>query len=445
MVIAGMVGLAAVACGSAGAPESGDPTDVPLGSTAEPAVTEPVIAEPAMTEPVTSATATSTTAPVDTPTTATTAPTAPTTTAPTTPSSSVPTNGATTAAPTTAVPTSALSTECAERIELRAAAALLVWPAADPVDWDSVVDAVERHDVGGVLLMQPRGWDTDEVTVRLADLERLSRHGLVVATDEEGGDVQRLRVLGDLASQRDVSLGGDRTAARRIIAEHGRSVRSVGVDIVLGPVVDVAPDDGDVPLAASRFFVGDANDVAEWARTYVDGWNDAGLVATLKHFPGHGAASADTHDAEGVTAGLDELAGRDLVPFAALGDRVGAGDAAVMVGHLTVPGLTDGRPATLSSAAIDLLRSQVGYADALVVSDALGMGAVGLPESVAAVEALRAGIDVVVFTRTSQTGAVVDAIVDAVDDGTLDESTIRTSARRVLDVLSRDGHRCNPT
>ncbi len=375
-------------------------------------------------------------------TTTTTEPSAPTTTS--APATTVD-GGAAPPAPTTTTEPPPTPTTCVDELDVRSAVALLVWPAAEPRAWDEVVDAVEDHDVGGVILMGPREWSEAEIADRLTELEARSRHGLVVSTDEEGGDVQRLRVLGVLPSQRSISqdLGDDPAAIRTLVADHGRRVRGLGIDVVFGPVVDVEPIEGEVPLAPSRFFAGGPEEVVDLAEAYLDGWADADLVATLKHFPGHGAASGDTHDVDGVTPSIEALRDRDLVPYERLGDRVATGDVAVMVGHLTVPGLTDGLPATQSAAAIDVLRSLPGYADALLVTDALGMAAVRLPEPDAAVAALAAGIDVALFTQTSQTGPVIDAIVEAVADGALEEDAVRASASKVMTLLERDGHGCD--
>ncbi|MEM1334299.1 MAG: glycoside hydrolase family 3 N-terminal domain-containing protein, partial [Actinomycetota bacterium] len=133
----------------------------------------------------------------------------------------------------------------------------------------------------------------------------------------------------------------------------------------------------------------------------------------------------------------------DLIPYVELGERVAERDLLVMVGHLTVPGLTDGRPATQSPTAIELLRSIDGYGDALVVTDALGMAAVGLPEPEAAVAAIAAGVDVALFTRTDQTGPVIDAIVAAIESGEIAPDRLADAARRVMRLLERDGHTCD--
>ena len=171
---------------------------------------------------------------------------------------------------------------------------------------------------------------------------------------------------------------------------------------------------------------------------YVDGWKSAGLVPVLKHFPGHGAASGDTHLVAGVTPSLEQLENRDLIPYRELAGR----GAAVMMGHLTVPGLTGDEPASRNPAAVAYLRETLGFANGLLISDALEMSAVGLTVPDAAVEAVAAGIDVVLFTDTAQTAAVVDAIAQAVLDDVLTESRVTESAGRVAAMLESVGRGC---
>lgn len=344
---------------------------------------------------------------------------------------------------TTAAPVSEPPPSCVTELTVRERAALLVWPAVYADDWPSAVATVRDNDIGGVLLMSQDGLDAATVTARLAELEAASRHGLIVSTDEEGGDVQRLRDLVPLSSQRVIARDFTPDDAATRIAEHGATVRGVGVDMVLGPVVDVEPNVGEVPLEPSRFFAGPPETVSAYGAAYLSGWDRADLFATLKHYPGHGAASGDTHITAGITPSLNDLEAFDLKPYR---DLVGAAEstqAAVMIGHLTVPGLTDGVPATRSPAAISYLRNDLGYGNALLITDALGMAAVGIPEPDASVLALQAGIDVVLFTLSSQTDEVIDAIERAVAAGDLSEQHVTEAAAKVMSMLARDGHTCD--
>ena len=342
-----------------------------------------------------------------------------------------------TAPPSTAPPTTT-PRDCVLELPLRDRVALLVWPSVYSVAWTEAIQIVGDEGLGGVILMEPDGWSAADVGQRLSELDGASPFGLVIATDEEGGAVQRLAILGDLPSQQVVSQTMSPEQARQLITDHGLAIRAAGVDMVLGPVVDVAPIDGESKLDDSRFFAGSPEDVSAYGRAYTDGWLAAGLRPVLKHYPGHGSASADTHIGSGETPPLRDLEARDLVPYGALADQRNA----VMIGHLTVPGLTDGVPATRSPEAIRYLRDVLGYGDALLITDALGMGAVGLPEPEASVLALQAGIDVVIFTRTSQAAAVIDAIVAAVADGRIPEAHIDAAARKVMDLLVAQSRGC---
>lgn len=332
---------------------------------------------------------------------------------------------------------------CVEQLSVRDRAALLVWPAVYAEDWPGAIEIVRQHDVGGVLLMGQGELGPQDVAARLAELESASRHGLIIATDEEGGTVQRLRGLGTLSSQREVSDAFSAEQAADLIAAHGDTIRAAGIDMVLGPVIDVEPNVGEVPLDASRLFDGGPARVAEYGAAYLSGWERAGLFATVKHYPGHGAASGDTHITAGVTPSLADLRDFDLEPYIALADDVRRTDAAVMVGHLTVPGLTDGVPATRSPAAVSYLRDDLGYGDVLLMTDALGMAAVGVAEPEASVLAIAAGLDVVLFTMSSQTGAVIDALESAVETGRIDVAQLDAAARKVMRMLARDGHTCD--
>lgn len=379
---------------------------------------------------------------------------APETAAPASPSPTTePATSTSTSRPDSIVATSppiepaATATSCTGGMSLRELAALLTWPAVVTDDWEAARAVVGELGVGGVLLMAPGdGVSRDELADLLGELDGLSRHGVLVATDEEGGAVQRLRRYRPLPSQREIAATMTPDAAAALIAEHGAFVREIGIDVILGPVVDVAPAAGRPALATSRFFATSPDDVAAYATAYVEGWTASGLLPTLKHFPGHGGASADTHDALGVTAPVDELETRDLVPYRTLAAAIDRGDGhegvpiAVMVGHLDVPGLTDGAPASLSPAAVDHLRSDVGLGDALVISDALEMGAIDVPVPEAAVASIAAGVDAVLFADTSAAGSVVDAIVAAVESGELSEERVVRAADRVM--RSHPGRDC---
>ena len=346
-------------------------------------------------------------------------------------STSSPATVATTSPPTLVSTTAASPTaaaECVASIPLRARVAQLVWPAVYGDALRSSATSLAQLGVGGAVVM------TFPAGAKTADLLALKQAGavpLLLATDEEGGRVQRFKVLGALPAPHEVAATMTVEAARAMVADHAKTLAAAGIDIVFAPVVDVQPDGVEGPIG-ERSFGADPAVVTAYASAYVAGWQSAGIIPVLKHFPGHGAATGDTHDGFASTAPLDDLRRRDLLPYAEL---AGSG-AAVMVGHLDVPDLTEsGLPASISPAAIaGLLRGEYGYEDALVISDALGMDAItqrySLPE--AAELALIAGEDVVIFTNTDQAAAVIDGLVAAVDAGRLSEARVDDALSRVL-------------
>ncbi len=267
----------------------------------------------------------------------------------------------------------------------------------------------------------------------------------VVAVDEEGGDVTRLSygVGSPFAGHAVLGAVDDLDLTRRVAADIGRALRAVDIDLDLGPVADVNSDPLN-PVIGVRSFGADPALVARHTAAWVQGLQDTGVGACLKHFPGHGDTRTDSHvDLPVVHASLDVLRRRELVPFAA---GVRAGAVAVMTSHVVVRALDPAQPATFSPTALGLLRAApdaggLGF-DGLVVSDGLEMrgasGEIGLPA--AAVRALGAGVDLLCLGADIDDGdvqAVEDAIIAAVADGSLPESRLVEAARRVDEARRR--------
>lgn len=249
---------------------------------------------------------------------------------------------------------------------------------------------------------------------------------LVVAVDDEGGRVQPLAgVLDDLPSAAMLAQRSEDDLA--LLAEQrGAQLRSLGITAVFGPVIDVGSGGG----IGDRSFGDAAPPVAASAAAYARGLRSAGVLPVVKHFPGHGRASADTHDSPSQTPDLADLRAVDLLPYEALMAEAPLG---VMVGHLDVPGLTpDGVPASLSPDAIGLLRGAYEFDGLIVTDDLVAMDAVRarftVPE--AAERALLAGADLVLLSQPTDVGAVLDRLEEAVASG-------RVPARRLDGAVAR--------
>lgn len=260
----------------------------------------------------------------------------------------------------------------------------------------------------------------------------------LVAVDEEGGRVQRLPgLVGSLVSSRDQAASLSPRQVQDEAAALARRLKAVGVDMDLAPDADIDGGAADRPIG-DRSFSADPERAAAYAGAFARGLELGGVIPVVKHFPGHGHADGDTDEQPATTPPLDRMRGADLRPFAAL---VAAGVPAVMVGHLQVPGLTEaGRPASVSPAAIGLLRHQLGFTG-LVMTDSLSMGAIsrtGMSVPQAAVQALVAGADVVLFTSNGDAPPTVGAITAAVASGTLAPARLQEAVGRILAVKHVD-------
>jgi beta-N-acetylhexosaminidase len=315
---------------------------------------------------------------------------------------------------------------------LEPAAAACVFPGFDGLEVPDWLRRGLAGGLGGVVLFARNVRDPEQLAELTASL-RAERPGLLVAVDEEGGDVTRLEARNGSSFPGNLALGAvdDVELTRRIAAAIGGELAAVGVNMDLAPVADVVADPAN-PIVGVRSFGSDPKLVARHAAAFVEGLQGVGVAACAKHFPGHGETAADSHlELPTAAAGRETILERAWPPFAA---AVAAGVRAVMTAHIRFSAF-DERPATLSPALIGLLRSQLGFSG-VVMTDALEMqaisGTVGLEEG--AVLALTAGADALCLgaERTpEEVERVQAAIVEAVRGGRLAEERLREAAARV--------------
>jgi beta-N-acetylhexosaminidase len=265
---------------------------------------------------------------------------------------------------------------------------------------------------------------------------------LAVSVDEEGGRVQRLKnQLGDQLSPRElVAQNSTVQQVHDIALKRGTKMRGYGITIDFAPVVDVtdAPDD---TVIGDRSFSPDPATVVTYAGAYAQGLRDAGLLPVLKHFPGHGHASGDSHKGGVTTPPLSDLMTLDLIPYRELSAQPPVG---VMVGHMQVPDLTGTDPASLSAPAYSLLR-QGGYGGPpftgpIFTDDLSSMGAINQRYSVpdAVLRALQAGADISLWTTTDEVPAVLDRLEQAVATHELDMTRVTDALNHVAAAKNRE-------
>ncbi|MBI0375039.1 glycoside hydrolase family 3 protein [Streptomyces albiflaviniger] len=270
---------------------------------------------------------------------------------------------------------------------------------------------------------------------------RAERDDVLVAIDEEGGDVTRLEVRTGSSFPGNLALGAvdDPELTRAVARELGRRLAECGVNLNWAPSADVNSNP-DNPVIGVRSFGAEPGLVARHTAAYIEGLQGAGVAACTKHFPGHGDTAVDSHHAlPRIDAGLDTLTTRELVPFRA---AVAAGTKAVMSAHILLPALDPDLPATLSPAALHgLLRRPVadgglGF-DGMIVTDGMEMRAIADAYGIerGSVLAIAAGADAIcVGGGLADEGTVLrlrDALVTAVIEGRLAEERLAEAAARV--------------
>lgn len=308
-----------------------------------------------------------------------------------------------------------------------------------------ILNMISRYHVGGVILFSRNVQDTQQVLELTSSLQEAARaaghrYPLLIAIDQENGAVQR---LGSSATQfpGNMALGaiGSEQIAHDIAYATGRELRALGLNMNLAPVVDVNNNPAN-PVIGVRSFGEDPRQVADLAAAAVRGYQEAGIIATLKHFPGHGDTSTDSHlSLPTLPFTLERLEQVELVPFRS---SIEAGADCVMSAHIAFPAIT-GRadiPATLSPPIIQgLLREQLGFGG-VVISDCLEMQAVADTVGIArgSILALQAGIDLVLISHLyprQQSG--LEAALQAVQAGELPYATVRQAVERVLQLKSQ--------
>lgn len=303
-----------------------------------------------------------------------------------------------------------------------------------------IVELIERERVGGVILFARNITDARQVAEMTAALQAVARAAghlapLLIAIDQENGLVERLGPAA-IPLPGNMALGAvdDEDATERVAEMTGRGLRAQGINLNLAPVADVNNNPAN-PAIGVRSFGDDPEAVGRHVAAAVRGYRRAGVASTLKHFPGHGDTTTDSHI--GLPVILHDVArlrAVELIPFQRC---IAAGAPVVMTAHLALPALTDSpaQPATIAPEVVTgLLREELGFGG-LIMTDCLEMA--GLAKTIGTVrgtvDALRAGHDLALISHSHrQQLAALRAVRAAIHDGTLDAERIAASARRVL-------------
>jgi len=302
-------------------------------------------------------------------------------------------------------------------------------------DVPKTVEWIKNYGIGGIWFART---EARKIAVELNSLQEASKYPLLVTVDFEKGAGTYIDGATDLPIN--MALGASRDpklvyAAARLTA---KEARAIGVHLNYAPVLDVN-NNPDNPVINTRSYGEDPRLVATLGSAAVKGYQESGLLATGKHFPGHGNTGTDTHAKLGVvTSSRKEFESLELLPYKEVLKK--AMPSSIMSAHLWIRAIdADTVPATLSSNAMTkLLRGRLKF-DGIVFTDAMAMGGITTryPFDVATVKAIQAGCDVILFPGDLAKG--IQAIRQAVANGQLAEKRIDESVRRILRAKTRVG------
>lgn len=295
--------------------------------------------------------------------------------------------------------------------------------------YDSISRLIMKYNIGGLTFFQGSPQQQAELTNHW---QRVAKTPLLVSIDAEWGLGMRLDSVMDFPEQMTLGAIQDNELIYKMGYQIGEQCRRIGVQMNFAPVIDVNSNRNN-PVINFRSFGEDPQLVAEKGLAYIQGLQDAGVIATAKHFPGHGDTDTDSHyTLPTVKHSFEHLDNVELYPFRA---AINAGVGGVMVAHLYVPAIdsTDNRATSLSKNAVDgWLRDSLAF-DGLAVTDALDMKGVTKYFRTGDIElmAFRAGNDILLLPLDVE--AAISRIREAISDGLVDSSEVAERCRKVLE------------
>lgn len=293
---------------------------------------------------------------------------------------------------------------------------------------------LHQYHIGGIILFDRNMESQEQVKTLNAHLQKEAQEKLplFIGVDEEGGIVARMKdVLPPPPSEKEIGETGDPENARIWASKTAAALKGIGFNMNFAPAADLGLEPG-------RSYSSDPAVVTEFVGEAAKGYEQEHLIYCLKHFPGLGKGTVDTHlDASVINASRTELLEEDLLPFRTLIEEKDPKDYFVMVSHAIYPALDGEHPASISPAIqTGLLRRELGY-KGVIITDDIAMGALSkyYTPTELAMKAVNAGADIILSCHEYQTGTdVYLRILEAAEKGEISEERINESLRRILKV-----------
>ena len=325
---------------------------------------------------------------------------------------------------------------------------------------DELRNSLKNHRYGGVLLFGENFKDAEQTVKLISDIQQANQEGgglpLLVAADQEGGRVARIGF--GTTGAGNMALGATNNAenAKTMSSIYGEELKLLGLNTDFAPVLDVNNNPNN-PVIGVRSFSDDPEMVAEYGIKYMEGLHAAGMISTLKHFPGHGNTDTDSHTGfPRIMSSYEELKECELIPFQKVID---AGADMVMTAHIQYPeietetytSISTGEevhlPATMSKRILtDILRDDLGFKGVLV-SDALEMAAIAdnfNMEDFLCIS-INAGVDMLIIPPVYDSKSLkelddlTDMAIKLAKEGKIDTERIDTSVKRILELKDKYG------
>ena len=306
---------------------------------------------------------------------------------------------------------------------------------------DIVADSIANYNIGGLIMFSENLETTEQTSQMISAIQECSLAnsgiGMFMSVDEEGGTVARVAdTLGTTAFE-DMAVYGEQNdthVSYEIGYQIGTDLKALGFNLDFAPVADVNTVDestGYYSELGDRIFSSDPQIVADMASNVAVGLKDAGVCATMKHFPGLGASVGDTHTDTNVTINrsVEDLKSTEFVPFRA---GIEAGVDFIMVGHQVISGVGDWLPSDLSYTVVtELLRNELGF-EGVIITDSQMMSTISevYTSAEAAIMAINAGVDVILMPYDLI--STIEAVCQAVENGEISSARIDESVLRIL-------------
>jgi len=319
---------------------------------------------------------------------------------------------------------------------------------------DSVKEIIENHNIGGIILFRDNTKGTEQ-TLRLVNSfqqaatinNKKQQIPLFMCIDEEGGRVNRLATGTAMPGNMALGAINDYETSKEYAKVIGEELNALGFNVDFAPVMDVN-NNPDNPIIGVRSFSSNPEIVAKMGEAFIDGLHEENIAASLKHFPGHGDTSSDSHTGLPlIDKSYNEIKDLELIPFKA---GIANGADMVMTAHIVYPQIEttkyiskkDGKeinlPATLSKTILTgILRNELGF-EGVIVTDALNMGAITehIKTEDVTKYALNAGVDILLMpvslTTEDALNGYVNMIVEQVNNSEIPEENINASVKRIL-------------